>query len=121
MTKWLACEAASDLRRATLKATSPWYLEEVLAQCWKTGNLRGRLSIHEIQQRGYGGSYPHLERLLAGWPRAEKHAAVDRPTISRKLEPVKDQHTGHAVSNVISAALCIKPRGISDPRSDAKG
>lgn len=113
--KWLAFEVPPDRRRATLKPTSPWYFEEVLAQCWKAGNRRGRLLFHEIQQRGYEGNYPHLERLLAGLRRAEKHAAVDPATSSPKLEPVRDPHTGHAISPVIAAALCIKPRGSLTP------
>lgn len=113
--KWLAFKTPPDRRRAALKPTSPWYFEEFLTQCWKDGNRRGRQLFHEIQQQGYEGSYSHLERLLAGWRRAEKQATGDPATNSAKLEPVRDPQTGHAISPVIAAALCIKPRGSLTP------
>lgn len=109
--KWLAFEVPPDRRRATLKLTSPWYFEEILVQCWKEGNRRGRQLFHEIKEKGYEGSYSHLERLLAGWRRAEMQEPVDPATSPQKLEPLRDPQTGHAISPVIAAALCIKPRG----------
>jgi len=52
---------------------------------------------------------------LAGWRRAEKQAQ-GRPTNEAQiLEPVRDPETGHAISPVIAAALCIKPRGKLTP------
>ncbi|EAQ11631.1 transposase [Rhodobacterales bacterium HTCC2654] len=51
-----------------------------------------------------------MQRLLAGWRRAEQQASD--PKVEHKiLEPVRDPETGHAISPVIAAALCIKPRG----------
>ena len=113
--KWLAFKTPPDRRRAALKPKSPWYFEDVLARCWKDGNRRGRQLFHAIQQQGYEGSYPHLERLLAGWRRVERQAMGDPATSSPKLEPVRDPQTGHAISPVIAAALCIKPRGSLTP------
>lgn len=71
--------------------------------------------FHEIQGQGYEGSYSHLQRLLAGWRRAEKEASADLATSPMRLEPVRDPQTGHAISPVIAAALCIKPRGALTP------
>jgi transposase len=34
------------------------------------------------------------------------------PPTTLKPEPVRDPETGHAISPVIAAALCIKPRGL---------
>ena len=113
--KWLESEVPPDRRRATLKQTSPWYFEEILAQSWKEGNRRGRQLFHNIQQQGYEGSYSHLERLLAGWRRADKQTSADLATSPPTLEPVRDPQTGHAISPVIAAALCIKPRGALTP------
>ncbi|SFF24238.1 Transposase [Sulfitobacter brevis] len=63
-----------------------------------------------IQERGYEGSLTHLQRLLAGWRRAEKQ--TKGPAVEHQiLKPVRDPETGHAISPVIAAALCIKPRG----------
>ncbi len=113
--RWLAFKTPPDRRRAALTPTSPWYFEEVLAQCWKDGNRRGRQLFHEVQQKGYDGSYSHLERLLAGWRRAEKQVTGDLATNQPDLAPVRDPQTGHAISPVIAAALCIKPKGSLTP------
>ncbi|TJV52013.1 MAG: transposase, partial [Mesorhizobium sp.] len=37
---------------------------------------------------------------------------VDVPPATLKSEPVRDPDTGHAISPVVAAALCIKPRGL---------
>jgi hypothetical protein len=67
-----------------------------------------------IQERGYEGSLSNLQRLLAGWRRAEKQAKG--PALEHQiLEPVRDPETGHAISPVIAAALCTKPRGKLTP------
>jgi len=52
-----------------------------------------------------------LQRLLAGWRRAEKQEQEGPNKEVQILEPVRDLETGHAISPVIAAALCIKPRG----------
>lgn len=40
-----------------------------------------------------------------------KEHAVDIPPTTLKSEPVRDPDTGHAISPLVAAALCIKPRG----------
>ena len=108
--KWLQFETPPDRRRAALKPTSPWYFEEFLSQSWKGGIRTGSALFRLIRERGYEGSPTHLQRLLAGWRRAEKQAKG--PALEHQiLEPVRDPETGHAISPVIAAALCIKPRG----------
>ncbi|WP_420854810.1 MULTISPECIES: transposase [Roseobacteraceae] len=108
--KWLQFETPPDRRRAALKPSSPWYFEEFLSQSWKEGIRTGSALFSLIQERGYEGSQSHLQRLLAGWRRAEQQASD--PKVEHKiLEPVRDPETGHAISPVIAAALCIKPRG----------
>jgi hypothetical protein len=112
--KWLQFETPPDRRRAALKLTSPWYFEELLHQSWKDGIRTGSALFRLIRKRGYEGSPTHLRRLLAGWRRAEKQAKG--PALEPQiLEPVRDPETGHAISPVIAAALCIKPRGKLTP------
>ncbi|MDR7127636.1 hypothetical protein J2X53_004492 [Pseudorhodobacter sp. 4114] len=53
----------------------------------------------------------NLQRLLAGWRSAEKQEEGGTTMAHQILEPVRDPETGHAISPVIAAALCIKPRG----------
>lgn len=113
--KWLAYEKPPDRRRATLKPTSPWYFEEVLNQCWRDGIRTGSALFQMIGDLGYEGSLTHLQRLLAGWRRAEKQTFNHTNMVTQTLEPVRDPETGHAISPVIAAALCIKPRGKLSP------
>ncbi|CAN0576036.1 unnamed protein product, partial [Ectocarpus sp. 12 AP-2014] len=112
--KWLQFETPPDRRRAALKRTSPWFFEEFVRQSWKDGIRTGSALFVMIRKRGYEGSKSHLQRLLAGWRRAEQH--TKGPAVEHQiLEPVRDPETGHAISPVIAAALCIKPRGKLTP------
>lgn len=117
--KWLQFETPPDRRRAALKKTLPWYFEEFLSQSWKDGIRTGSALLRLIRERGYEGSATHLQRLLAGWRRAVKQAKG--PALEHQiLEPVRDPETGHAISPVIAAALCIKPRGKLTPDQERK-
>jgi len=102
--KWLKFETPPDRQRAALKPTSPWYFESFLAESWKDGNRCGRHWFNDVKQRGYTGSFANLERLLGTWRRAD-----DVPPSALKSEPVRDPETGHAISPVVAAALCIMP------------
>lgn len=109
--KWLQFETPPDRKRAVLKRSSAWYFEEYLKQSWANGIRSGNALFSLIQERGYEGSLSNLQRLLAGWRRAEKQEQGDPIGVHQILEPVRDPETGHAISPVIAAALCIKPRG----------
>ncbi|WP_420895267.1 hypothetical protein [Sinorhizobium meliloti] len=118
-------ETPPDRRRLALKPTSPLYFEAFLVECWKDGNRCGRRLFHDIKQRGYTGSFSNLERLLASWRRAErsvKDSASPAPIIQHQpnrdaVIPIKDPETGHVISPVVVAALCLKPRGPADDPS----
>ena len=71
---------------------------------------------------GYTGSYSNLERLLATWRRAERPEADKEKNDAAPARlgladsryhdaPVCDPHTGHLISPIDAATLCIKPRG----------
>ncbi|MGF9567839.1 ISL3 family transposase [Neorhizobium sp. BT27B] len=122
ITKWLKFETPPDRRRGALQPTSPLYFEAFLTQCWKDGNRRGRHLFHDIKHRGYTGSFSNLERLLATWRRAERpetdevkgDMAPARIGLSDREPnslPVRDPQTGHLISPIVAATLCIKPRG----------
>ena len=70
--KWLQFETPPDRKRAVLKRSSAWYFEEYLKQRWENGIRSGNALLPLIQERGYEGSLSNLQRLLAGWRRAEK-------------------------------------------------
>ena len=119
--KWLTFETPPDRRRGGLQPTSPLYFEAFLTQSWKDGNRGGRHLFHDIKHRGYTGSFSNLERLLATWRRAERPEAdtdnndaaparIGLVDSTYDNAPVRDPHTGHWISPVVAAALCIKPR-----------
>lgn len=108
---WLTSNTPRDRNRAALNPTSPLYFEAFLAECWKEGNRTGRHLFYDIKNRGYTGSRSNLERLLKTWRNAEKDRPDDISFEEHTPEPVRDPDTGHAISSVVAAALCIKPRG----------
>lgn len=110
--KWLTFKTPPDRRRASLKPSSPRCFETFLADRWKEGNRLGRHLFHDIKLRGYTGSLSNLERLLGTWRRAEKPTNDEKLVAKVEIAgPVRDPGTGHAISPVIAAALCMKPRG----------
>ncbi|WP_353654276.1 ISL3 family transposase [Agrobacterium sp. Ap1] len=109
---WLTSSAPRDRNRAALNKTSPLYFEAFLAECWKDGNWVGRHLFYDIKNRGYTGSRSNLERLLKVWREVENIQLDEPPPEMDVSEPVRDPDTGHMISSVVAAALCIKPRGL---------
>jgi hypothetical protein len=72
----------------------------------------------EIRDLGYTGSLSHLGRLLANWRRAGRPVTVDAATAPTPI--LVDPLTGHLVSPIVAAALCVKPRGLLTQAQAAK-
>lgn len=68
----------------------------------------------------YTGSRSNLERLWKVWREAENIQPGDSPPDVDVSEPVRDPDTGHMISSVVAAALCIKPRGLLTDRQARK-
>ena len=108
--KWLQFETPPDRRRAALKQTSPWYFEDFLSQRWKDG-IRTRRRPVASDPRAWLRGEPDAFATAAGRV-AQVEKQANGPAVEHQiLEPVRDPETGHAISPVIAAALCIKPRG----------
>jgi transposase len=116
--KWIQAEAPPQRNAAAPKTTSPRYFEDYLSRRWAQGCVRGRRLFHEIQARGYTGSFSNLERLLAKWRCPKRKMAQPAPT-AMKTHPV-DPATGRLISPIIAATLCIKPRGLLTNNQAAK-
>lgn len=117
---WLTSNAPRDRNRATLNPTSPLYFETFLAERWRNGNRIGRHLFYDIKNRGYTGSRSNLERLLKMWREVENIQSDEPPPETDVSEPVRDPDTGHMISSVVAAALCIKPRGLLTDRQARK-
>ncbi|MCG8403602.1 MAG: ISL3 family transposase [Phycisphaerales bacterium] len=108
---WLSSSAPRDRNRAALKPTSPLHFEKFLAECWKNGNRNGRHLFNDVRNQGYTGSRSNLERLLKEWRNTSSSQPDIAPREIHVSEPVRDPDTGHMISSMVAAALCIKPRG----------
>lgn len=84
---------------------------------WKPGWAP---SVLRYQNRGYTGSRSNLERLLKVWREVENIQPDEPPPDMDVSEPVRDPDTGHMISSVVAAALCIKPRGPLTDRQAGK-
>jgi hypothetical protein len=82
------------------------------------GCVRGRHLFHEIEARGYTGSFSNLERLLAKWRCAKRNVARPAPYVpmAHAIGPV----TGRLISPIVASALCVKPRGLLTSYQAAK-
>jgi transposase len=127
--KWVHASEMPERRERMPKPTSPRYFRDYLADRWAKGCRGGRQLFEEIQQRGYRGSRSNMERLLGKWRGAQRTALAPITTSSPTVSPVTttalplraiDPVTGWAISPIVGAALCIKPRGLLTARQAVK-
>ena len=100
------------------KPNTPRGFHNHLARRWAEGCTSGRDLLLEIRQLGYTGSLSHLGRLLAGWRRTGRPVTIDAATAATPI--LIDPLTGHLVSPIVAAALCVKPRGLLTQDQAAK-
>ena len=116
--KWVRLDELPQRNVMAPKPNTPSGFHEHLARRWAEGCTSGRALLLEIRQLGYTGSLSHLGRLLAGWRRAGRPVTVDAITTATPL--LLDPLTGHLVSPIVAAALCVKPRGLLTDAQAAK-
>jgi transposase len=127
--KWVHASEMPERRERMPKPTSPRYFRDYLADRWAKGCRGGRQLFEEIQQRGYRGSRSNMERLLGKCRGAQRTALAPITTSSPTVSPVTttalplraiDPVTSWAISPIVGAALCIKPRGLLTARQAVK-
>jgi hypothetical protein len=64
----------------------------------------------ETRDVGYTGGLSHLGRLLADWRRTGDPVTVDAATVATPI--LVDPLTGHRVSPIVAAGLCVKSHGL---------
>ena len=120
VSKWSQLATLPARRLRTPRTSSPAYCQEYLARRWAEGCKVGRRLLPEIQRLGYTGSFSNLERLLMQW-RVIGHAQLAPTSALAGRSPVAtDPKTGHLISPIIAAVLCMKPRPLLTPRQLAK-
>jgi len=126
--KWVALDDLPDRQRSTIKPSSPLYFQEFLERRWTAGDRSGRRLFHDVRNRGYIGSFSHLERLLSTWrkgaPPGQTPAPPPQPRPA-KVEPLGetpaiDPTTGWQISPMVAASLCMKPTPTLTPSEAAK-
>jgi hypothetical protein len=100
------------------KPNTPSGFHDHLARRWAEGCTSGRALLLEIRDVGYTGSLSHLGQLLADWRRAGRPVTVDTATAAKPI--LVDPVTGHLVSPIVAATLCVKPRGLLTQAQAAK-
>ena len=127
--KWVHASEMPERRERAPSPTSPRYFRDYLADRWAKGCRGGRQLFEEIQQSGSQGSRSNMERLLGKWRGADHAArtpiAMPVPTVSPAITtslPLRalDPAAGSAISPIVGAALCIKPRGLLTARQAAE-
>jgi len=111
VTKWMQVDELPPRSVMAPKRTTPVRFQSHLGRCWAEGcTSRGTLLL-EIKGLGYSGSLSQLNRLLTEWRRTDRPAAAAEATTL----PLRDAATGHLVSPIVAAALCVRPRGMLTP------
>jgi transposase len=124
--EWVALNDLPDRQRSTIKLS--FYFQEFLERRWTAGNRSGRRLFHDVRNRGYIGSFSHLERLLSTWrkgaPPGQTPAPAPQPRPA-KVEPLGetptiDPTTGWKILPMVAASLCMKPTPTLTPLEAAK-
>ncbi|SDR63580.1 Transposase [Rhizobiales bacterium GAS113] len=125
--KWVTLDDPPDRQRSTIKPSSPLYFHEFLERRWAAGDRSGRRLFHDVRNRGYIGSFSHLERLLATWREGAPGLTPSPPPQPppAKVEPLGetqaiDPATGWQISPMVAASLCMKPTPTLTPSEAAK-
>jgi hypothetical protein len=85
--KWVSLDDLPDRQRSAIKPSSPLYFQEFLERRWAAGDRSGRRLFHDVRNRGYIGSFSHLERLLSTW-RKGPPGQTPLPSPPAKVEPL---------------------------------
>jgi transposase len=133
VSKWSSMEVLAPRQRASPKHPTLAAYDEHLSARWASGTRHGVALLVEIRAMGYSGSRASFYRLLAVWKHRDRNAArcssaaPDRGVEDQAAaelpvsapEPI-DPATGHLISPIAAAALCIKPRGMLSRRQAVK-
>src|SRR5260370_37664319 len=87
--KWVSLDDLPDMPRPAIKPSSPLYFQEFLERRWAAGDRSGRRLFHDVRNRGYIGSFSHLERLLSTW-RKGAPGQTPSPPPPAKGEPLAE-------------------------------
>ena len=133
VSKWSSMEVLAPRRHASPTHPILAAYDEHLSARWAAGARHGAALLGEIRDMGYRGSRASFYRLLAMWKHRDRSAALSSSSAEEQggqeqgaaalsistPEPI-DPTTGHLISPIAAAALCIKPRGMLSRRQAVK-
>ena len=117
--RWIRLEALPQRNAMAPTPTSPAHFRDYLTGRWQEGCTLATRLFTEIKRLGYTGCYTHLARFLAPWrkQRSAGDGEAMRPITAAQLP--RDPTTGHQISPLTAATLCIKPRPLLSSRQAA--
>ena len=108
--KWVRLDELPQRNVMAPKPNTPSGFHNHLARRWAEGCTSGRALLLEIKDLGYTGSLSHLGRLLADWRRTGRPVTADAATYATPI--LINPLTGHRISPIVAATLCVKLRGL---------
>jgi hypothetical protein len=109
--KWIRLEMLPSRNVMAPKLCTPVFYQDHLKRRWAEGVTKCKWLFSEIKGLGYTGSFSHLARLLSSWRRQNKDVSIPAALVPPETKPtVPMSATGPAISPLVAAALCMKPR-----------
>ena len=118
--RWVRLIAVPERNTMSPKLCTPAYFGALLVCRWAEGITTVRILLAEINQHGYTDTYGHLARFLSPWRNTaapldgaptEASSTLNHDAQAPLRLPALDPMTGHQISPLTAAALCVKPRG----------
>ena len=114
--KWVRLESLPERARMAPKSTTPARFADYLRDRWTEGLRNVRCLLQEVRDQGCTGCYSRLAAFVAKW----RQRTAMEPTLARAGMLPLDPRIGAAISPIVAAALCIKPRGMLTQRQAEK-
>jgi len=114
--KWIRLRVLPPRRSMAPKPCSPAFYADYLARQWADGNRNGRGLFAEIKGLGYTGCFSYLARFLSPWRRQGQPIPSAQTLTCEAPVAAPGAISRPAMSPLVAAALCIKPRPLLTAR-----
>ena len=113
--KWIRLQTLPARNPMAPKPCSPAFYKSYLVSRWTEGYQSGRGLFEKIKRLGYNGSFSYLARFLSPW-RDAKNSSIGTVVSPNEVTTPAIFTSGQTTSQLVAAALCIKPRPLLTAR-----